>query len=248
MSKKARVLVWSEYRAEKRNPPRFTHYPGGLHMAIAEGLSKSDFDVSTAVLDDPEHGLSVETLTNTDVLVWWGHVAHAEVSDEIVDRVQEAVLGGMGLLVLHSGHHSKLFRRLTGTTCNLAWREQENGELVRIWTAKPGHSIAQGLPSYFEIERDEMYGEPFDIPEPDELVFMGWYEGGEVFRSGCCFYRGKGRIFYFSPGHETFPVYLQPEIQTVINNGVKWAMPTVKAQSKIVNTHRPEPIVAGKHG
>lgn len=248
MPAKARVLVWNEDKAKNGSPARFAHYPEGIHVAIADGLSQTDFEVSTAVLDDPEHGLAVEKLAQTDVLIWWGHFHHPSVSDKIVDRVQEAVLGGMGLVVLHSGHHSKLFRRMTGTTCNLNWREQEKGELVRIWTAKPGHPIAQGLPPYFEIPRDEMYGEPFDIPDPDDLVFIGWYEGGEVFRSGCCFYRGKGRIFYFSPGHETFPIYLQPEIRTVINNGVKWAVPTMTTRSKIMNVNRREPIVPGKRG
>ena len=59
----------------------------------------------------------------------------------------------------------------------------------------------------------------------DNLVFISWHPGGEVFRSGCCFVRG-GRIFYFQPGHETFPIYYQPEIQTVITNAVRWVAPT----------------------
>jgi trehalose utilization protein len=174
-------------------------------------------------LDDPEQGLSEETLAQTDVLVWWGHVAHDQVRDELVDRVQRRVLEGMGLVVLHSGHHAKIFRRLMGTTCSLRWRE--DGLHERLWVVDPGHPIADGLPPYFEIPQDEMYGEHFDIPAPDAVVLISWFAGGEVFRSGCCFHRGRGKIFYFRPGHETFPVYYQKEVQQVIANGVRWAAP-----------------------
>jgi len=198
-------------------------YPDGIHRVIADFLSRAGFDVRTATLDEPEHGLSESALDNADVLTWWGHRAHGDVADEIVARVQERVLRGMGLIVLHSGHFSKIFKRLMGTTCDLKWREV--GEKERLWVVNPAHPIVEGLDQYIEIPRAEMYGEHFDIPEPDSLVFISWFEGGEVFRSGCCYHRGMGKIFYLRPGHETYPIYYQQEVQQVIINGIKWAAP-----------------------
>jgi len=184
-----------------------------------------EIEVRTATLDEPEHGLRDDVLNNTDVLIWWGHMAHKEVSDEVVEKVhRRIVLDGMGLIVLHSGHFSKIFKLLMGTTCNLKWREA--GEKERIWVINPGHPIAEGLGEYFELEHTEMYGEPFDIPQPDELVFVSWFKGGEVFRSGCCFIRGRGRVFYFRPGHETLPIYHDSNVLKVIGNAVRWAAPS----------------------
>lgn len=219
-----KVTVWNEFRHEKIHEEVAKVYPNGIHNAIAEYLKKQpEIEVKTATLDEPEHGLTQDVLDNTDVLIWWGHMAHNEVKDEVVERVYDRVLNGMGLIVLHSAHLSKIFRKLMGTSCRLKWREA--GEKERIWVVEPGHPIAEGLGEYFEIPHTEMYGERFDIPKPDELVFISWFEGGEVFRSGCCFYRGKGKIFYFRPGHETFPIYYQPEVLKVIYNAVKWAKP-----------------------
>ena len=185
-----RVTVWNEFRHEKSSEKVRAIYPNGMHETIAEFLRKQpDFEVRTATLDEPEHGLTQEVLDNTDVLTWWGHMAHEEVSDEIVERVYKRVMQGMGLIVLHSGHASKIFRKLMGTTCNLRWRE---GERERVWVATPGHPIAAGLPAYFDLEQEEMYGEPFCIPEPQETVFLGWFKGGEVFRSGVTYLRGTG--------------------------------------------------------
>ncbi|ELZ60914.1 MULTISPECIES: ThuA domain-containing protein [unclassified Haloferax] len=217
------VTVWNEYRHEKEDDEVAAIYPDGIHATIAEGLREAGYDVQTATLDDPEHGLTESVLDDTDVLAWWGHKAHDEVDDAIVDRVVDRVRGGMGLLVLHSGHYSKPFKRLMGTTCSLKWRE--SGETERVWVVEPGHPIADGLPESFEVPRAEMYGERFDIPAPDELVFTSWFEGGEVFRSGCCYTRGKGRVFYFRPGHETYPIYEQAEVRTVLDNAVEWAAP-----------------------
>jgi trehalose utilization protein len=177
--------------------------------------------IRTATLADPEHGLTSEILEDTDVLAWWGHRAHEAVDDGVVDRVVQRVLDGMGLLALHSSHYSKPFLRLMGTRCSLRWRN--DGEREIVWTVAPAHAITEGVPPVFVIPEHEMYGEYFDIPPPDELVFISSFEGGEVFRSGCCWTRGKGRVFYFSPGHETFPVYHQPEIRRVLANGVRWA-------------------------
>ncbi len=227
MKTKIRVTVWNEFRHEIRNEKIRAVYPEGMHAAIGEGLLKEGaFEVKYAWLDkDVEHGLSEEVLADTDVLMWWGHMAHGEVKDEIVDRVQKHVQQGMGLIVLHSGHFSKIFRRMLGTTCSLKWREVNEKE--RIWTIEPSHPIAAGLPEHFEIPHTEMYGERFDIPKPEDVVFITWYEGGEVFRSGVTFERGYGRIFYFAPGHETFPIYYDENIRRVLCNAAKWAAPRI---------------------
>jgi trehalose utilization protein len=223
MTNLPRVTIWNEYRHEKENAAIGELYPEGIHGALAKALREEGFSVQTATLDEPEHGLTEAILDETDVLLWWGHKAHDEVEMAIVDRVQERILAGMGLIVLHSGHFSKIFQRMMGTTCNLKWREANEKE--RIWVVEPGHPIAEGLGAYFEIPQAEMYGERFDIPAPDTLVFLSWFQGGEVFRSGCCYHRGQGKIFYFRPGHETYPVYYQPEVLRVIANAVRWAAP-----------------------
>ncbi len=219
-----KVTLWNEHRHEKKNAAVQKIYPNGLHAPIAEHLQAEGMTVRVATLDDPEHGLTEAVLADTDVLTWWGHLAHHEVSDEIVTRVQNRVLDGMGLIVLHSGHFSKIFQRLMGTPCNLIWREANERE--RLWVIEPGHPIAAGLGPYFEIPTEEMYGERFDIPAPETLVFVSWFQGGEVFRSGCCYQRGQGKIFYFRPGHETYPTYYQQEVLQVIANAVRWATPT----------------------
>ncbi|HET8522833.1 MAG TPA: ThuA domain-containing protein [Thermomicrobiales bacterium] len=220
-----RVTIWNEYRHERESREVAEVYPDGIHAAVMAGLAdQTDFALRTATLDQPEHGLSDETLAETDVLLWWGHKAHEEVADEIVDRVQARVLEGMGLIVLHSAHMSKIFRRMVGTSGQLKWREANDKE--RLWVVAPGHPIARGVGEFLEIEREEMYGEYFDIPAPDTLVFVSWFTGGEVFRSGCCFERGAGRIFYFRPGHESYPTYYNPGVLRVIANAVRWAAPT----------------------
>ncbi len=219
-----RITVWNEFRHEKSHEEVTRIYPDGIHNAIAEGLRENGLSsVRTATLDEPEHGLTPDVLAETDVLLWWGHMFHGQVSDEVMDRVQERVLDGMGLIVLHSGHFSKIFRKLMGTTCNLKWRESNDTE--RLWVVAPGHPITEGIGEYIELELEEMYGEHFDIPHPETLVFVSWFTGGEVFRSGCCYTRGAGKIFYFRPGHETLPTYYHPEVRRVIANGVRWAAP-----------------------
>jgi len=224
MADKIRVTVWNEFRHEKTHQEVADVYPQGIHGQIAAFLGENaDIATRTATLDEPEHGLTDEVLDNTDVLIWWGHMAHREVCDEIVDKVQQRILNGMGLIVLHSGHFSKIFRRMMGTNCSLKWREA--GERERIWVVDPGHPIARGLPESFIVPHCEMYGELFDIPTPDALVFISWFQGGEVFRSGVAYHRGKGKVFYFRPGHETFPIFFQPEIKQVITNAVRWAAP-----------------------
>jgi trehalose utilization protein len=235
-----RVTVWNEGVHEKTHEEVRKVYPEGMHTVIAEALRKHGHSVLTATLDEPDHGLSDTVLAETDVLTWWGHMAHDKVEDRIVDRVHKRVLEGMGLLVLHSGHFSKIFKRLMGTSCDLKWREANERE--RIWIIDPSHPIADGLGDSFVIPHEEMYGEHFDIPAPDTLVMVSWFQGGEVFRSGACYQRGQGRIFYFRPGHETFPTYYQPEVQQVIANAVKWLAPV--SRQPMQYGHRPNPLEA----
>jgi trehalose utilization protein len=226
MSRPIRVTIWNEHRHE-RNPSHKASqvYPEGMHAPLAQylGAQAGIGEVRVAVLDEPDHGLTEEALAQTDVLTWWGHAAHGEVRDEIVERVHRRVLDGMGLLVLHSGHFSKIFKKLMGTTCNLKWREADEKE--RFWVIEHGHPIAEGLGEMFELPAEEMYGEPFDVPAPDTLVLVSWFPGGEVFRSGCCYHRGRGKVFYFRPGHETYPTYYDPNVLRVISNAVRWCAP-----------------------
>ena len=240
-----RVTVWNEFRHEKDKSHAASEiYPDGIHAPIAEYLRGKGLDVKTATLDEPEHGLTQEVLANTDVMTWWGHMAHGEVKDEIVKKVQQRVLDGMGLIVLHSGHHSKLFKTLMGTTGNLKWREADERE--RLWVVEPGHPIAEGVGEYIELEMAEMYGERFDIPAPDELVFVSWFEGGEVFRSGCCWNRGRGRVFYFRPGHESYAHFKNEQILHVIHNAVKWAAPHKIEATPVINIKQPLETISKK--
>lgn len=232
---KIRVTIWNEYFHE--NPEMQTDaggrfiqnvYPKGIHGALAEHLAADDLEIRTATLWEPEHGLTDEVLQNTDVLIWWGHCCHGQVADAVVDKVQQRILEGMALIVLHSGHYSKIFRRMLGTSCSLRWREV--GEKERVWVIDQQHPIAQGLPDSFVIPHTEMYGEPFGIPEDAHVVFASWYEGGNLFRSGVTFRRGAGNIFYFSPGHETFPIYHDENVIRVIGNAIRWAAPKLPPQ------------------
>lgn len=222
-----KVLIWNEGRHEKKNPRVAEIYPDGIHGAIATHLRRHpDFDVATATLDTrPDLGLTAERLNNTDVLLWWGHLHHDDVPDELVTRIQKRVLNGMGLLVLHSAHYSKIFKRLMGTTCEVKWRE-ERDEREILWVVKPGHPILHGIDDHLILPAEEMYGEYFDIPQPEEVLLISSFAGGEVFRSACTFLRGAGRILYFRPGHETFPTYHNPQVLRIIENGVRWAAPT----------------------
>jgi len=232
------VTIWNEGRHEKISPLVNRIYPHGIHGALAEAIRASGHAVCTATLDQPEHGLPGDVLNQTDVLLWWGHMAHEEVSDTVVERVTRRVLEGMGLIVLHPAHFSKVFRRLMGTSCDLTWREA--GETERVWVVLPSHPIAWGLEAWFEIPHEETYGEYFDIPAPDELVLISWFQGGEVFRSGCCYYRGAGKIFYFRPGHETYPTFHQLEVQKVIGSAILWAAPS--QGPRLAFGHRPQPL------
>lgn len=229
MNSPIRVTVWGENFHENSEHDRDAmakRYPDGMHGAIAAGLEEllgEAVTVRIATQDQPEHGLTEEVLANTDVLTWWGHATHGDVDDAIVERVYQRVLGGMGLLALHSAHFSKIFIKLMGTSCSLRWRN--DGETELVWTVSPSHPIAQGVPHPIIIDEQEMYGEFFDIPAPDEQIFLSTFSGGEVFRSGCTWRRGKGKVFYFSPGDQDYPVYNHPDVRRVLANGVLWAAP-----------------------
>ncbi len=237
------VTIWNEFVHERSKEEVARIYPEGIHEALRAALEAklgSRICARCATLDQPEHGLSSDVLKQTDVLLWWGHAAHEQVADEVVARVQRRVLEGMGLIVLHSGHGSKIFRRLMGTECMLRWREA--GEMERLWFTSPGHPILAGLPGdYLELPTTEMYGEHFDIPEPDELLLISWFEGGEVFRSGCTFKRGQGKIFYFRPGHETYPIYYHDGVQQILANAVRWAQPQA-GNYQPEGRHIPQPL------
>jgi trehalose utilization protein len=217
------VTVWNEYVTQRENEAAREVYPEGIHTTIAGFLEEEDYDVRCSLYEDPEHGLTEEVLADTDVLMWWSHVKNEEIDDEIVDRVVDRVYDGMGLIVLHSGRRSKVFPRLMGTSCDLrGYRDADETE--RVWVVNPSHPIVEGLEEEFiEIPESQVVSEPWEIPEPEATV--SWLEGGEVFRSGCCFQRGDGKIFFFGPGHETHPVYHMPEVQTVLTNAVEWARP-----------------------
>ena len=220
-----KVVVWNENYHEKTHPVVTEIYPGGIHEYLKTVLECDDVEVTTATLDDPECGLTDEVLNETDVLVWWGHTRHHMVPDAVVERVYNHVLSGMGLIVLHSGHYSKIFKKLMGTTCSLKWRDRER---ERIWTIKPNHPIAAGVDETFVLDPEEMYGERFDIPDPEEIIFLGWFKGGEVFRSGCTWTRGHGKIFYFQPGHESNTAFHNENVQKILKNAVRWACPVKK--------------------
>ncbi len=233
------VTVWNEFIHERRAGGKpMEIYPAGIHVALASHFSaQAGITARTATLDESEHGLTREVLDRTDVLFWWGHLAHDKVEDAVVKRVQDAVLDGMGLVVLHSGHAAKVFKNLLGTSCGLKWREADEREI--LWNVAPHHPITQGVAEHIEIDRHEMYGERHDIPEPDQLIFISWFQGGNVFRSGCTFERGLGRIFYFSPGHETYPIYHRADILRILTNAARWTG-EYSARAREGNGRRPD--------
>ncbi len=230
-----RVTVWNEYVHEREYDGIKKIYPDGIHGCIAGFLGKeSGISTSTATLEMPEHGLTEEALKNTDVLIWWSHAKQEEVDDEVVERVCRHIRMGMGFIGLHSAHYSKVMRKILGTGMTLHWR---HGDTEKLWCVNPAHPIAKGVPSCINLEKEEMYGEPFGIPQPDELVFVGWFSGGEVFRSGVTFTRENGKIFYFQPGHEEYPIYHMAEIQQIIINAVRWAAPSNRLLAPPENVH-----------
>ena len=224
MTNKIRVTVWNEYRHEKSEESIRAIYPEGIHGCIKNFLAPyEDLEVRIAALDDPDQGLPDDVLNNTDVLMWWGHMAHGEVNDALVEKIRNRVYDdGMGFIAMHSAHMSKPFRAIVGTSGKLLWGDDQH-EL--LWNGMPAHPITAGIPEHVDLGIEEMYGEPFMIPQPDELLFVSWYEHGYVFRSGCTFYRGRGKVFYFQPGHEACRSFYNEYLQKILYNGIKWAVP-----------------------
>jgi trehalose utilization protein len=237
-----KVTIWNEFLHEVENDEVRALYPEGIHEELARAFrERGGFEVRTATLREPDHGLSAELLADTDVLLWWGHKAHHEVADATAAMVHEAVLSGMGLVVLHSGHMSKVFKRVLGTHGTLAWREADEKE--RLWNLRPDHPILEGVPDMVELEREEMYGERFDVPEPDDLLMISWFQGGEVFRSLCTWRRGLGRVVYFRPGHETYPTYFDPHVRRIVVQAAAWARARVRRDaSACTNPAALEPV------
>lgn len=231
-----KVTVFNEYMHEQTEDAVRAIYPNGIHGAIADFLGNDEIEVRTVTLYDENKkliedcGLTDEVLADTDVIVWWGHMCHADVPDAVVDKVYNQILCGMGGVFLHSAHHSKLFKKLMGTSCHLHWRDNEK---ERLWNICPSHPIMRGIGDYFDIPQEEMYGECFQIPQPDELLMIGTYGSHEVFRSACTWQRVNGKIFYFQPGHEAYPTYYIPEVQTVIRNAIYWAAPTYREEELV---------------
>ncbi|MBO5220145.1 MAG: ThuA domain-containing protein [Clostridia bacterium] len=240
---KIKVTIWNEGRHEKRNPKVQEIYPDGIHNCVKRFLEvNDDMEVRAVTLDDPDNGLPDELLNDTDVLMWWGHMAHNDVPDALAAKVRDRVWNeGMGFIAMHSAHMSKPFRNIVGTSGQLSWGDDQR-ELM--WNILPQHPIAAGIPEYFEIEQEEMYGEPFRVPQPDELIFVGWYEGGNIFRSGMTYYRGIGKLFYFQPGHELCRSFHNPYVQKVLTNAVRWAAPTdMVIKRPTTCPHRKNPLV-----
>ncbi len=240
-----RVLVWNEFKHERTKEKVAAIYPDGIHNAIAEFLGKEeDIVVRTATQDQENCGITQELLDETDVIIWWGHALHKDVPDEVAKMVKDAVLDGMGAIFLHSAHHSKPFKMLMGTSCNLTWRESGDSEIV--WVIDPAHPITRDVDRYFKLDGEETYGEPFTIPNPDKVLLIGSYSGGEVIRAGCLYERVNGKIFYFQPGHETFPTYKVPEVQSIIRNAVRFVAPTYRQKvtcPHVRNINDDEPYV-----
>ena len=224
MANKIRVTVWNEYRHEKSEEFIREIYPKGIHGCVKDFLDQhDDLEVRLAALDDPDQGLPDDVLNNTDVLMWWGHMAHGDVDDAVVQSLKKRVYdAGRGFVAMHSAHMSKPFREIVGTSGKLLWGDDQHEIL---WNVLPSHPITAGVPEYVDLGTEEMYGEPFMIPQPDELLFISWFEHGYVFRSGCTYHRGRGKVFYFQPGHEACRSFYNEYVQKILYNGVKWAAP-----------------------
>ena len=236
---KIHVTVWNEYVSDRENPAAAAAYPEGIHGCLAKTLGEEpDFIVRTATLQEAHQGITRELLEGTDVLLWWSHIRQEEVDEKTVDLVEDAVRRGMGLIALHSAHYSKVCRRLLGTPMTLHWRE---GDREILWKADASHPIAAGVPDQILLPEEEMYGEPFAIPKPDDVVFLGWFAGGEAFRSGVTFHRGYGKIFYFQPGHETRRIYVLPPIRQILVNAIRWARPSFRVDQDPQNVHAIQP-------
>jgi len=219
------VVVWSEGTAPKNV------YPNDINTAIAEGFRASaqmkDWDVVVANLSDPDQGLPDALLNKADVLIWWGHKKHGDVKDALVDKIEKRVKeDGMGFIALHSAHFAKPNKRLMGAPCTFAAYKGDNKETV-VKVAMPDHAIVKGVATEFTIENHERYSDPYAVPTTSEKPFGGIHIHKDGTREesiqGYCWNVGKARYFYFQAGHETNPIYFNPEIRKIMANAVLWA-------------------------
>ena len=227
---KRKVVVWSEGSANVDEGSKKV-YPEDINTAIAEGLAPlkaRGWEIVKATLGDPDQGISDELLAGTDVLIWWGHKKHGEVKNELVDKIDQRVRDGkMGFIATHSSHFAKPFKKLMGTACS--WGEYVvDGTSVEILVKEPSHPICRGVRS-FKLPKIERYGEPFAVPAPEAVPLDGRYTKPDgktaPARMGLCWAVGKGKVFYFTPGHETYDDYYRPEVRRIFVNAVQWAAP-----------------------
>ncbi|MEZ5042821.1 MAG: alpha/beta hydrolase fold domain-containing protein [Saprospiraceae bacterium] len=275
---KIKVVVWDERQKKQQKA-----YPDFMGNHIADYLKKNDLlRVYSVGLDDPEQGLSDEVLENCEVMIWWGHVRHPEISVATSKKLIERVKAGtLEMIFLHSAHWANPFVEAMNEVTrqrveakyatleaqvtiefvtppdSLRFRVPKLGEMVKpaiyerkfpdgqlkvkvdmptcifpfyradgkpstVITLQPKHPIAKGIPSQFTIPATEMYDEPFHVPDPDEVIFEERWETGEWFRSGSLWNVGKGKVFYFRPGHETYKVYYEVMPLKIIENTVLW--------------------------
>jgi trehalose utilization protein len=219
--KKRRVIVWSEGTAPKNV------YPQDINTAIAEGLQPlKGWDVATASINETDQGLPEDVLNGASVLIWWGHERHGDVKDELVARIVKRVHDdGMGFIATHSAHYSKALKAILGTPCGWKGGYVDDGSKVELVVKAPGHPIAHGVKN-FELPHTERYGDPFEVPTPETLIFDGIYTlpngTTQNAQQGMVWTIGKGRVFYFQPGHEGYPIYFQEPIRQIFRNGVQW--------------------------
>jgi len=227
---KHKVVVWSEGTANV-DPGSKGIYPQDINTAIADGLKPLEargWEIVKASLNDPDQGISQALLESTDVLIWWGHKKHGEVKDELVERIAARVNAGqMGFIGTHSAHFSKPLKKLLGTPCS--WGEYvADGTSAEIIVKEPNHPICKGVTN-FKLPKIERYGEPFKCPTPEAVPLDGLYTRPDgktqPGRMGLCWTIGKGKVFYFTPGHETYNDYHRPEVRQIFINAVEWAAP-----------------------
>lgn len=213
------ALVWSEGTEPE------DVYPRGVRGPIADYLSEeTDIEARTRSIEDEDQGVSGDDLEWADVILWWGHLRHDDVTDETVDRIEEHVReNGVGFVSLHSAHYARPYKRLIGMSGDLGGHRLTDDESEYVEVCAPDHPIAEGVDD-FTLPEVEMFGEPYDIPEPETVVLHSEYsEGDEEFRSGVTFEFGEGRGFYLRPGHEEFEIYLDDNIQRIVTNATRWA-------------------------
>jgi trehalose utilization protein len=215
------VVVWSEGTAPK------SVYPNDINGAVAEGLKDlSGWEVVKAGLSDPDQGLPDKLLQRADVLIWWGHQKHGDVKDELVDKIVKRVKeDGMGFIALHSSHFAKPNKKLMGTACS--WKAYVlDSTTLKITVKSPDHPIAKGIKD-FTIDHSERYSDPYAVPTPKAVVFEGTASlkkgGTDTSQIGLTWEIGKGKVFYFQAGHETNPVFMDPNVRQIMSNAVQWA-------------------------